>query len=217
MCEVIFVHIHWTKPGPSLTNTLFSHLVLCNCSMKQAKFSVIGLASVVEMIGTEMLNCSGWKSGVPLLLVSSLHEHSGVLRLLSCNFLDNKGTVLSTRDLAEASVLHSTFEGNWPPSSQTVIVVGAKLFVLQGSVFVRNFGSPLRLLDATPMNMTACTFSNNIVSADSVLLLGGMSNIGIEDSSFLENWGTASGLVISVLHGESTVFIKVHFGCFPLQ
>ena len=208
-CELILFQVNFRSPAPVIIKAFVSYLLLCNTSVRDTRFSIIAQESKLEMIGSEISNCSGWRSWAPMLSVTSFSSYSGMLQISSSNISHNNGTVVSTKDLLEMSVLQSTFKGNLPNADKTFMVAGAKKFILHDSVFENNYGSLLHILDGTFTNLSNCVFVSNVISTTCLLQVGGMLDIEIRSSSFNDNWGDASGCAVQVFGQGSSMTIKV--------
>ena len=210
-CSVAFINIHWKQNiRPIMMNILFTNFSLCDCTVEHSRFSMISLASNVELHRTKFFSCRGWQPSLPLFSLGSLQNYPGMVHISSSNFSCNNVQVLGMNSLSSAVVTDSHFVNNSIHSSEEcILTVNSGMLSIHGSNFQRNRGSVLYLTNGSTANISDSLFYANVVQTGSVVTLEKNSHLIVSDSAFEDNYGMAKGSVASVQGEGDTVTVRV--------
>ena len=209
LCEVNLINMHWTKCGPALHNIVLSNLSICESTVQQTDFSIIGSSSNIILQNCKISNSSGYQKWLPLLSVTSIPGHRNMLQIMYCTFSHNIGPLISVANIHQASITNSDVEGNNAYSDTKLITSQFSHLNISSTRFVQNSGSLLGVQNSGTLNISGCQFQLNELFGGSVVVMEGMTSAGVKDCVFQDSNSSSEGPVMRIVDSHSSAHFEV--------
>lgn len=209
LCEVNLINMHWTKCGPVLHNIVLSNLSICDSTVQQTDFSIIGSSSNIILQNCKISNSSGYQKWLPLLSVTSIPGCHNLLRIMYCTLSRNIGPLISVSNIHELFITNSDMEGNNAYSDTKLITSQFSHLNISSTRFVQNSGSLLGVQNSGTLNISDCQFQLNEAFSGSVIVMEGMTSAGVKDCVFQDSSSSGEGPVMRIVDSHSSAHFEV--------
>lgn len=209
LCDVRMSNLHWINSQPVLHNVLLSNFSLCESSAQETEISIIGKSSNLFFQSVTISKSIGYQKLLPLISLTSFPGNQNTLLINFCNYTNNIGPLFIVESTFQTSIIHSYFEKNIAYFGEKLITLQFSHLNISDTKFLQNNGTVLGVRNSASLDANDCLFQQNEGFRGSILVVDGLSRVGLKDCIFKDSRSYKDGPVMRILDSHSSAHLEV--------
>lgn len=204
-----FTNLQWRNTSNHvLINSIISSVSIINSTVSHIGFSLLSAGSSINIINSVVTECAGWQALFPLISVSGVTGFNNKIKLLNSTFSYNKTPILSIKTTPLA-IQNTKFISNTVGIDEVLLLLSGAQGTMIESIFTNNFGTAIKIVEESVINMTRIMFTGNNVTYGSVVHIGKGGSLRASVCSFTKSYGMSQGPVVNIAQGSGKVNFTV--------